>query len=348
MHSVRVSYGSDGWVWISPFGPIIKLILPMFFALSGFLVTNSLQQTKTLGVFFGLRILRIYPALVVEVILSAFILGAVYTTDPLREYFSSKEFFLYLMNITGIIHFYLPGVFMHNPDARYVNVQLWTVPFELKCIILLSLLMLLGVKRWRILAPVAAFMMMFAVAMQRYRLTHSLLIGVGNAGTPGPFLMVCFLFGVSLYLYRERIPYSLGLFVVSLLICLVSNHFGSFGDNFNAPFVAYITAYLGLRSPKKILLLKGADYSYGIYLYGYPIQQTFATFGNWTHHWYLSILFCLPVAALFAATSWRYIEKPALGLKSQLYKLESVYLTWKATPSLRKLGARGVDVDSAA
>lgn len=89
----------------------------MFFALSGFLVAGSLERCKTLLTILGLRVIRIYLVLAVEVVLSAFLIGASVTTYPLRDYFTDPLLFHYLRNSFGDIHFFLPGVFQHQPMA---------------------------------------------------------------------------------------------------------------------------------------------------------------------------------------------------------------------------------------
>jgi hypothetical protein len=37
--------------------------------------------------------------------------------------------------------------------------------------------------------------------------------------------------------------------------------------------ITYVTVYLGLINFKRFSFVKGADYSYGIYLYGFAVQQ---------------------------------------------------------------------------
>jgi peptidoglycan/LPS O-acetylase OafA/YrhL len=95
----------------------------------------------------------------------------------------------------------------------------------------------------------------------------------------------------------------------------------SYGDILMAIPVAYMTVYAGLLNPYKFNILKGADYSYGVFLYGYPIQQAFASSGKWTHYWWLNILVCVPLAFLVAAFSWHFVEKPVLFLKKKLVVL---------------------------
>jgi peptidoglycan/LPS O-acetylase OafA/YrhL len=65
-------------------------------------------------------------------------------------------------------------------------------------------------------------------------------------------------------------------------------------------------------------LLFGGDYSYGLYLYGFPIQQAVASAGNWIHHWYINFGIALPLAAGVAYFSWNYLKKPFLSRKALL------------------------------
>jgi peptidoglycan/LPS O-acetylase OafA/YrhL len=115
VHIPTINLG-DLWtremVWHGPFRPILGLILPMFFALSGFLVAGSLERSKTVADFLTLRVMRIFPALVVEVFISALILGVITTTLSLNEYFSSTVFWKYFLNMVCYIHYELPGVFI--------------------------------------------------------------------------------------------------------------------------------------------------------------------------------------------------------------------------------------------
>src|SRR5271163_2930831 len=73
-------------------GPFVAFLLPMFFSLSGFLVAGSLERSNTLITFLGLRVFRIMPALAVEILLSALVLGPLLTTVSLDDYFSSADF----------------------------------------------------------------------------------------------------------------------------------------------------------------------------------------------------------------------------------------------------------------
>ena len=140
VYTVQTATGKDADnAVVGAFGrPIIALILLVFFALSGFLVASSLQRCRTLITFFGLRILRIVPALTFATLISALVLGPIFTTLDLGQYFRNPTFFSYFLNILGDVHYYLPATFTHNPNPSVVNAQPWIPPLELKCCILLG------------------------------------------------------------------------------------------------------------------------------------------------------------------------------------------------------------------
>jgi peptidoglycan/LPS O-acetylase OafA/YrhL len=325
VHTPLVTYGDDLFLWESPLRPVIKSVLPMFFVLSGFLVAGSLERSKTLISFLGNRFIRIYPALTVEVLLSAFILGVIYTEYDLYDYFTSQEFLKYIMNITGHINFTLPGVFLDNPHSGMVNAQLWTVPFELKCYFAIAILFLLGVTKRRVLAPVATVALVVVFGIARYWKHESDWASMPTA-TSGNLLICAFLAGVTLYLYKDRVRWDIRMFVVSVAFILAAFWFTPFGDFIAIPAIGYVTVFLGLTSPRKLGILRGADYSYGVFLYGYPIQQAFVALGPWAQNWFLNGIVCSVLVIFFAAFSWTFIEKPALKLRKQVTWLENLSL----------------------
>ncbi|MBX5241429.1 acyltransferase [Rhizobium sp. NLR22b] len=325
IHTARVTYGDDLFLWETSLRPFIKSVLPMFFALSGFLVAGSLGRSKTLISFLGNRFIRIYPALAVEVFLAAFILGAIYTEYDLSNYFTDPQFFTYLLNATGHIHFNLPGVFLSNPDAAMVNGQLWTVPFELECYVAIAALFLLGVVRRRVLALIATTALIVGFGLARYWKHESNWASMPTTAS-GNLLIGAFLVGVTIYLYRDKILWDVRIFIAAVAVILWAYWFSSFGDFVAIPAIGYVTVFLGLTSPRKLGVLQGADYSYGVFLYGYPIQQAFVALGPWAHNWWLNGIVCSIIVTCFAAFSWRFIERPALELRKQVTWLENLYL----------------------
>ena len=327
MHTVVICYGAaaDLAMWESPLRPVLRAILPMFFALSGFLVAASFLRCRTMVMFFGLRAIRIYPALIVEVMLSAFILGPLLTAYPMADYFTDHRLAVYLLNALGEPHYELPGLFLDNPNPGQVNRQLWTVPFELGCYLAMAVLALAGAIRRHWLAPLAAIGLTVTYYIAReFKYDGAVPQTVGPLA--GALLIVCFLAGVTIYLYRTRIPLNHGLGIASGLVGCALATFGDL-NQFLAPWpLAYFTVYLGTLDPRRLGWLKHADISYGLFLYGYPVQQMFASLGGIARNGVANFLLSVIGTGLFATASWLYIEKPALNLRQPLRAFEDRYL----------------------
>jgi peptidoglycan/LPS O-acetylase OafA/YrhL len=320
-HVAVTSYGDLAqekvWnsVWWIPFG----LILPMFFALSGFLVAGSLERCKTLFMFLGLRVIRIVPALAVEVLISALIIGPLFTIEPLRAYFTSSEFAHYFLNILGDIHYRLPGVFTGNPHDM-VNGQLWTVPYELICYVTLAGLAILNVVKDR--KKILYFLIFIYAAQACHTVIHPRL---ENGLASGWSLVMIFLSGIVIYKFKDKVLWDARLFAVCLMASVILISIPN-GDRFYGLPIAYITVYMGLFNPRRQKLLLSGDYSYGLFLYGFPIQQACVALGFARYNWYMNILAAVPIAFAIAATSWWLVEKPALKTRKVLQWAEDYYL----------------------
>jgi peptidoglycan/LPS O-acetylase OafA/YrhL len=321
-HTVQTSYGDPvaATVWTIGWRPVLGLILPMFFALSGFLVAGSLARTPELTKFLGLRALRIYPALTVETLISAFILGPLLTSLPLSAYFSGREFHQYLYNCLGTIHYTLPGLFNNNPDPRTVNIQLWTVPYELKCYIFLAALAFLGIalRRYLILG-ITIFLQLAIFVFNIYSFRGHFAVPKGPVD--GTVLIMIFLAGVALFALRKSIILNVWLFIVAIILTILCLSV-PLGDYLLPYPVSYMTIYIGFRNPPANIFHKLGDLSYGIFLYGFPMQQVLASQGAWAHHWYISFPLSLSLTILVAWLSWNIVEKPALSLKRHLTLLK--------------------------
>jgi peptidoglycan/LPS O-acetylase OafA/YrhL len=294
--------------------PITLSYLPMFFALSGFLVTGSALRTGRLVPFLGLRVLRLLPALFVEVTLSAIILGGIFTQLPLSQYYASPMFWSYFLNIIGDVHLFLPEVFTSN-NTNVVNSNLWTLPWELQCYIVMSVMIVTGVLFHRIilavLVGVATVSLIYASLVNGFQ--------VVPAQVEGPTLVYYFVVGVLMFLWRDKFVFHEGLFLVAAVLCYILMM--SPKTVFIYPILlTYITVFIGLFPFPKSSLIMSGDYSYGIYLYGFPVTQAlfaasllmgFSLQGNFAVFAPLAVL----ATAAFAALSWHGVEKHCLKLK---------------------------------
>src|SRR5690242_16897540 len=87
------------------------VIVPMFIALSGFLLAATATRNRDIRQFAINRVLRIFPALIVLTLITALLVGPLVTTLPLSEYFTDQRFWRYLLVAIAWINFDLPGVF---------------------------------------------------------------------------------------------------------------------------------------------------------------------------------------------------------------------------------------------
>ncbi len=337
-HSVPTSYGNfvaDRIYWLPGIHAASLMILPMFFGLSGFLIAGSLSRSRSMVGFLGLRFIRIYPALAVEVLLSALFLGPFFTTLSLTSYLSDPIFWRYLLNVTGDVSFRLPGVFENNPVPSFVNQQLWTVPYELYCYVVIAAVAITTVLKRRkfvlwgvITAQLASMAVLFA---SRPEVVFK---GEFARHIEGVELVFAFLAGVLLYLYRDLVPWSakniaIAAFASALLFSMAP------GEYFGVFWAAYLVVGLGLLNPPKLKLMRTADYSYGVFLYGWPIQQALVAQWGWARHAALNAVATLALSFILAAVSWHVVEKPSLLLRKPLAGFEQSWISGRDELLLR-------------
>ena len=324
-HAAHISLGKDfnEGLWQQPFTrAVLSAALPMFFTLSGFLVGGSMDRTRTVAKFLGLRAIRIYPALVVDILFTALIVGPLVTTLSWEAYFTDPGFAAYLWNVTGHdIIFVLPGAFTENPQV-YANLQLWTVPFELLCYIALAGMMAAAYFVRRSIVIPLGTCIVFALVMAHMVLTTDWLATDGHGPVSGPILILAFLLGVNIHLFRDRIPCSPSIIGVLFFSSLIGFSFGPF-DHIAGVFpAALLTVCLGVLNPRRVNAIKHADLSYGLFLYHYIVQQALISAAGGAMAWYILIPVSFILTLAFAYASWTLVEKPALELRKPLGRLE--------------------------
>jgi peptidoglycan/LPS O-acetylase OafA/YrhL len=314
-HSFFASQGDNGLLWGTPVRPFLMAMVPVFFGLSGFLVTGSALRTASLQVFLTFRILRILPALVTEVTLSALILGPLLSSVSWHDYFTNREFVEYFGNIIGKIRFVLPGMFLDNPMPGIVNINLWTLKPEFTCYVIMAALILTGVVRkggWVILSVVAVLIGSLIV-----NYAHN--ISENSNGGNNPYIpyvaVLYFMLGAAAFHLRDYVPVDRKLFVISAVDAYILMLHPGYAFAAAIPAM-YCMLYIGMQRFPRTRLIESGDYSYGIYLYGFPIQQTLVhLFPIFREAWPMLFLVGAPLTFAFAAVSWHFIEKPTLYLK---------------------------------
>lgn len=251
----------------------------IFFFYSGLLVTKSLLKNGNGKNYFKNRIKRIFPPLWLVVVVSAFVLGPLVSTLPAAEYFTDAGTYSYLCNGILLLTHDLPGVFADNIYGATVNGALWTLPVEFLCYIGLFVVYkckCLHKLPMKILTA-AVMLVMLAIGILQSRL------GLDTIGMVF-FPVAMFWMGMFYYIFREEIPMrqSFGLAALGILAAadvLQGIVIGTDKANILWPVLLlvlpYLLAYAGFAARK--LPQRAGDlgnFSYGMYLVGFPIQQT--------------------------------------------------------------------------
>jgi len=293
----------------------------IFFTASGFLITMSYCARHDLLAFLWARALRIFPALVVCALLSAFVLGLAFTTIGTGSYLNLGSTYKYVLNNTILLPLgfqeTLPGVFPSNPVPSVVNGSLWTLPIELRMYLIVALIGSVGLlRRGRLLSiGIALCLSSFLVALL-----------IGSFKAPGLRLAMFFLAGVVFYLNRQLITTNSRVLIGLAIMAALSWETRLFGA-LAAIFLVYGSiwfAYVPAGWLRKFNTV--GDYSYGLYIYAFPVQQGMVALHPGIGP---AGLFSMSFLAtlLLAVASWHLIEKPALGLKeTQPFNLKAVSL----------------------
>lgn len=281
----------------------------VFFVISGFLVTASYLNRRDWGDFMKARVLRIFPALAVCLLVTVLILGPVVSTLGVLDYFGSGATYAYFFrNLSLLLLDYdLPGVFEHLPQYG-VNGSLWTLPIEFGLYILLSLFGLLGIlfkRRWYGLFILGMCALAFITFTEVHFLSQKMIW----------FRLMClFAAGSVMRVYADRIPLTgWPLLLLPLAFLLRRQHLGAFSGVFSVwlVYAVFWAAYV----PNLHFFNRLGDYSYGLYIYAFPIQQTLRQY--FPDIAPLTLFACASVATVIcAALSWHLVEEPALRLKS--------------------------------
>jgi peptidoglycan/LPS O-acetylase OafA/YrhL len=299
------------------FGKSIHFIgVLIFFTISGFLLTRSWEFKKNILDFLIARFLRIFPALICVIILSVFVLGILITKYEISDYLSSPITAKYLQGMTLYrMNYYLPGVFESNPIGSSINGSLWTLPYEFTCYLFLLCFSILNVKNNKWFALFSLIFLAISYLLFQGRIDR-IVIPILGIDLKTFFPLFLYFFSGSVYFHFIKfIPFNLsGLLVCGILIVLIKNNL------LPELLFAFILPYLifSFAFSEKIKVYnseKYGDFSYGLYLYAFPIQQ-FIVYSlpikiSLPVMIFLSIGFTFP----FAMLSWKFIEKPALFLR---------------------------------
>ena len=259
--------------------------------------------------------MRIFPALWVMLALTVLVVGPLLSTLGAKAYLSSPATWHYLVKGATLfdnVAFHLPGVFAQNryPDA--VNGSLWSLPVEVRMYLVIALLWLLcGIaRRWHSRLFSTACIAIVLTAGGLVLATH--LQGLRDSAA----LRLIFMFfsGATFFVLRDFLRISRLAFALStaaLLGATFAGHQVFFVVYLLAlPYVVIFLAYVPAGGIRRFNRL--GDYSYGVYIYAFPVQQVIVALQPGVSVAML-LLQAAAVALVLAGLSWHLVEKRTLA-----------------------------------
>lgn len=294
---------------------IQTIAVKTFFVVSGFLITGSWVADPNIVRYMSRRCLRIFPGLTLLCLLTIYVVGPAFTSLGIEAYLRSAGTGFYAWNLLLYPVYSLPGVFEHNIYGPAVNGSLWSLPVEVAMYIGIMAITS-GLPRARhIVIPLFALALLGAsIYVVRLHPPANPTVIWGTSITSVLDAAYYFFAGSAVFVLRLQ-RYTIWWLGVPLFVgaAICVNGIVS-GEIVLAFVLPYAVVSIGITHTRLLEKLQGNDYSYGIYLYGFLIQQALtATFFQVTA--IANAAMALPIALLLAMLSWHLVEKPALQLK---------------------------------
>ena len=290
-----------------------QIVLNFFFLISGFLIAQSFINRRDVVSYFVARVLRLVPGLFVLALFICLLIGPAVTGVSLIDYFTSAQTLAYVPFTTLMDpDRTLPGVFTLNPNPNELDVSIWTLRYEVICYIGLCIIGVLG-----FLDDKFRYALVVAVALTGYCVISYLtplreIEGLDHLLHFG----LSFIAGTTFYVFRQSIPLHFGYVTGLVLLALLIGKYASWhaSEPFTILATGYAVFWFAFIPAGSIRAYNGVgDYSYGVYIYHYPVEQTLVHYFG-AHSFSPVGLFAvmLPLVIFFAFLSWHLIERPSL------------------------------------
>jgi peptidoglycan/LPS O-acetylase OafA/YrhL len=299
-----------------------------FFGISGYLIAKSALSADIVQ-FMWRRFLRIFPAYWVVLVLTAFVVipivwlaqGQSLATyfhvsgpGPVRFVVGNWTLHIGTYGIYDVFAKTTPyGQLIHGSA---VNGSIWTLIYEWNCYLLIGVLLVFGVlRRAKIVVPIIAgfLYIMQVVLFVNPKAIATFIPWISDQYTI--MLTLTFMLGSCVALYSRKIPYSNGIGILCAVLFLYTFREGGFQE-IGVPAGVYLVLYLGARLPKAVQWVGTKnDYSYGVYVYGFLVEQVLARVGLYKFGYFPFAVGTLVVSLGMAWLSWHVVEKRAMALK---------------------------------
>ena len=294
------------------------LAVNAFFIISGFLITKSAERSGSVLTFARSRVLRIIPALAVVSVIIALIVAPLLGGLPAATYYSTASVWAGIIEIITFVDPYPAWPGFEGSTAVFAGDftgPIWTLRFEALAYVMTGGLLLVGLHREKLVTLVLTLgaTALFILDLQTGMLTEM----SGTLGSLARF-MSCYLYGVCAYQFASYLKLNwiitaAGLIGGAALLAFGIAH-GEILLNIALAPLIFGLAYSKAKLPK--WLTPQTDYSYGLYIFHWPIYQVLINVFPSAPLFPLLLFAGLPLAFIAAGLSWKLIEKPALKRKT--------------------------------
>jgi peptidoglycan/LPS O-acetylase OafA/YrhL len=298
-----------------------------FFFFSGYLITNSRRGRSTIFRYFWRRCLRIFPAFWTALLLTAFVLAPLawwHTRGSLSGYWDADRespLTYFRENMFLALHQRNIAEMGQNlPLAKTLGVydwngSAWTLQYEFKAYILVGFLGLFGALVHRGIATIVAAAIIVLNVMTWSDVGNLAAINPALADPFNAMLLAPFAFGMLFALWPDKIPVDDRLALACLAAAFYAYNVG--GWNVWGQYgLLYALMWFAVRVRALNNWERFGDFSYGIYIFAWPLMTFAAFFGLHRHGWLVYHLVIIVAVHLLAFASWHLIEKPAMSLKN--------------------------------
>ena len=306
-----------------------ELGVDCFFILSGFLITASWMRDPHALNFLRKRVFRIYPGYAVAFLVSVYAVGAIGAGNA-----SSFWHDLHPLSLLRQAAFLQPPATAATFTAwpyPLVNGALWTIQYEFACYLLVLVLGASGLlNRHRVLTLLWAAALLCFAAFRITRMHDPRTGAIDDGGHILPMIrfLPMFLSGACIYhgqLHQYAPPkWLLAVTAITLLIGLSGKVTAEIAV---ASVGAYLLIWCGHIPLNLNLLRRLPDISYGVYLYGWPLQKLVIA-SKLVHTPVSVFVLSWGLALLAGFTSWHLIEAPALRVSDRL-RARQPALPWR-------------------
>lgn len=280
----------------------------IFFSISGYFMPASFKRSGNFIEFSKRRLKRLLPGMAVCSFLMTYVLGAVYASGSRWDYVTSKFAWVTFLKYSTFLGQAIPGVFANYIYPNAINGSLWTLPVECLCYVVIGVALSFS-QSWKVVLALfvgsvigTASLVHTGTGFSFYGVPLNYLCMFGICFSGGALLSVTkatwypnrwllVMFGLAgMFLMPGGLEYSvLGTFGITLIVAVV-------GETFSEK------------------LINGKfDISYGMYIYGFPIQQI--VINKVTHRFWLGMAISIVLALVAGYLSYRFFETPFLRKK---------------------------------